>query len=273
MKSLKKIGFWLTLLASILILSLPLLIAILTSFKTEQAITSFPPKWFFTPTFEHYLNVFYRSGFPFDRFFLNSFIISTGSSILVILLCIPAAYGMVRMKVGLKHFFPFVVGLRLLPPIVFAIPYYMMFQYLHLLDTQVGLIWIGVLMSIPLTLMLLVGFIQELSEEIEEAAMIDGCSTYRILGSIVFPLIAPGAAAAAILSFIFTWNEFLFVRILSNVNATTVTVGSTLFIQAYGIRWGDVAAAIILSVIPPLIFTLFVQRYLVNGLSMGAVKG
>ena len=103
--------------------------------------------------------------------------------------------------------------------------------------------------------------------------MIDGCSHYGILARIVFPLVAPGIAAAAILTFIFTWNEFLFVRILTDIKATTVTVGSTLFIQAYGIRWGDVAAAIALSVIPPLVFTLFVQRYLVKGLSMGAVKG
>ncbi|MNG13816.1 L-arabinose transport system permease protein AraQ [compost metagenome] len=103
--------------------------------------------------------------------------------------------------------------------------------------------------------------------------MMDGCSVYSLLARVILPLIAPGAAAAAILTFIFSWNDFLFVRILSDMKATTVTVGSTLFIQAYGIRWGDVAASIVLSVIPPLIFTLFVQRYLVKGLSMGAVKG
>lgn len=273
MKTLKKISFWLLLLISLLILSFPLLLAFLTSIKSEDDITSFPPKWIFSPILEHYRNVFYGSGYPFDLFFMNSFVIATGASIVAVLLCVPAAYAMVRMGVGVKRFFPFVVSLRLLPPIVFAIPYYMMFQFLNLLDTRTGLIWVGVIMNIPLTLMLLVGFIQDLPKEIEEAAMIDGCSTYQILGRIIFPLIGPGTAAAAILTFIFTWNEFLFVRILSDIKATTVTVGSTLFIQAYGIRWGDVAAAIVLSVIPPLLFTLFVQRYLVKGLSMGAVKG
>lgn len=273
MRTLKKLGFWAMLIISLAILCLPLLLAILTSLKPEQAIATFPPQWIFTPTIEHYQNVFYGSGYPFNLFFFNSFVISLGASLVAVLLCVPAAYAIVRMKVGVKRFFPFIVSLRLLPPIVFAIPYYMMFQFLNLLDTRTGIIWVGVIMNIPLTLMLLVGFVQELPKEIEEAAMIDGCSTYGILGRIVFPLIAPGAAAAAILTFIFTWNEFLFVRILSNVKATTVTVGSTLFIQAYGIRWGDVAAAIVLSVVLPLVFTLFVQRYLVKGLSMGAVKG
>ncbi len=273
MKMLNKTGFWIVLAFSLLIFIFPLFMAFLTSLKTEEDIVSFPPKWVFAPSVEHYRNVFYGSGYPFDLFFLNSFTISFGASITTVLLCAPAAYAMVRLGVGLKRFFPFVTGLRLLPPIVFAIPYYMMFQFFGLLDTRTGLIWVGVLMNVPLTLMLLAGFIQELPKEIEEAAMIDGCSNYRILASVVFPLIAPGAAAAAILTFIFTWNEFLFVRILSDFKATTVTVGSTLFIQAYGIRWGDVAAAIALSVIPPLVFTLFVQRYLVKGLSMGAVKG
>jgi multiple sugar transport system permease protein len=273
MRGLKKIGFSVLVLTSLLVLIFPLLLAILTSLKSEQDIAAFPPRWLFSPTFEHYQNVFYGSGYPFDLFFWNSFVISLGSSLICILVCVPAAYAMVRMNVGIKRFFPFVVSMRLLPPIIFAIPYYMMFQFLHLLDSKTGLIWVGALMNIPLTLMLLVGFVQELPKEIEEAALIDGCNTYSILGRIVFPLIGPGAAAAAILTFIFTWNEFLFVRILSDVKATTATVGSTLFIQAYGIRWGDVAAAIVLSVIPPLLFTLFVQRYLVKGLSMGAVKG
>lgn len=258
---------------SILILSFPLLMAFLTSIKNEEDIASFPPKWLFSPTLEHYKNVFYGSGYPFDLFFLNSFVISLGASLAAVLVCLPAAYAMLRLGVGMKRFFPFIISLRLLPPIIFAIPYYMMFKFLNLLDTHVGLIWVAALMNIPITLLLLIGFIQELPKEVEEAAMIDGCSNFAILTRIVVPLVAPGIAAAAILTFIFTWNEFLFVRILSDIKATTATVGSTLFIQAYGIRWGDVAAAICLSVIPPILFTLFVQRYLVKGLSMGAVKG
>jgi multiple sugar transport system permease protein len=273
LKIFKKVLFWGTLLLSLFLLNFPLVTDLVTSLKTEGEIASFPPKWIFSPTLEHYENVFHGSGYPFYQFFINSFIVSTGASVVTILLCIPAAYSMVRFRVGIKRFFPFVVSLKILPPIVFAIPYFMMFQLVGLLDTKTGLILVGVFMNIPLALMLMVGFIQELPNEIEEAAMIDGCSNFGILTKIIFPLIAPGVAAAAILTFILTWNEFLFVRILSDIDAMTVTVGSTLFIQAYGIRWGDVAAAIALSVLPPLIFTFFVQRYLVKGLSMGAVKG
>lgn len=269
----KKILFWFTLVLSLSILSFPLLMDFITSLKSEGDITSFPPKWVFVPTLEHFENVFYGSGYPFASFFLNSFLIATGASLLTVALSIPAAYAMVRFRIGLKRLFPFVVSLKILPPIVFAIPFFMMFQFVGLLDTKLGLILVGVFLNIPLALMLIVGFIQELPVEIEESAMIDGCSNYGILGKIVLPLITPGIASAAILTFILTWNEFLFVRILSDLDAMTVTVGSTLFIQAYGIRWGDVAAAVTLSVLPPLIFTFFVQRYLVKGLSMGAVKG
>ncbi|MED4779880.1 carbohydrate ABC transporter permease [Brevibacillus choshinensis] len=273
MRIAKRIVFWLLLSLILLLFLFPLLLDILTSFKTEGDIASFPPKWVFAPTLEHYQNVFSGSGYPFAQFFLNSFVIAAGTSVITVAICIPAAYAMVRYGYGLKKFFSFIISLKLLPPIVFAIPYFAMYQFMGLLDTKTGLIWVAVIMNVPLTLMLMVGFIQELPVEIEEAALIDGCSPGSILARIVFPLIAPGVAAAAILTFIFTWNEFLFVRILSDINAMTTTVGSTLFIQAYGIRWGDIAAAIALSVLPPLLFTFFVQRYLVKGLSMGAVKG
>ncbi|MCZ8511558.1 carbohydrate ABC transporter permease [Paenibacillus filicis] len=273
LRMIKKWMFWVVLLLAVFTLISSLLLTLITSFKTEADITSFPPKWIFTPTLEHYQNVFYGSGYPFGQFFLNSFLVSAGASLLTVLVCFPAAYAMVRFRVGIKRLFPFVVSLKLLPPIVFAIPYFVMFQFLGLLDTKPGLIWAATLMNIPLAIMLIVGFIQELPIEVEEAAIIDGCSSYAVMTKIVFPLIAPGVASSAILSFIFSWNEFLFVRILSDVKAMTVTVGSSLFIQAYGIRWGDIASAIVLSVLPPLLFTLFVQKYLVKGLSMGAVKG
>ncbi|QRG70175.1 carbohydrate ABC transporter permease [Brevibacillus choshinensis] len=273
MKMAKQIGFWLLLSFILLLFLFPLLLDFLTSLKTEGDVASFPPKWVFSPTLEHYHNVFSGAGYPFAQFFLNSFFIAAGTSAITVIVCMPAAYAMVRYGVGLRKFFSFIVSLKLLPPIVFAIPYFAMYQFIGLLDTKLGLIWVAVIMNVPLTLMLMVGFIQELPVEIEEAALIDGCSPGSILLRIVFPLLAPGIAAAAILTFIFTWNEFLFVRILSDMNAMTTTVGSTLFIQAYGIRWGDIAAAIALSVLPPLLFTFFVQRYLVKGLSMGAVKG
>lgn len=273
MKTARRMVFWLLLAAILLMFLFPLLLDFQTSLKTEGDIASFPPKWVFTPTLEHYENVFSGSGYPFGQFFLNSFVIASGTSIVTVLVCIPAAYAMVRFGVGLKKFFSFIISLKLLPPIVFAIPYFALYQFAGLLDTRTGLIWAAVVMNVPLTLMLMVGFIQELPVEIEEAALMDGCSPGGILARIVFPLIGPGVAAAAILTFIFTWNEFLFVRILSDARAMTTTVGSTLFIQAYGIRWGDIAAAIALSVLPPLVFTFFVQRYLVKGLSMGAVKG
>lgn len=269
----KKGFFWLATVLVLLALNFPIIIDISTAFKPDNVINSFPPKFLFPLTMEHFKNVFYGSGYPFGSFFLNSVMVSIGASILAVLVCVPAAYAMVNLDFGVKRFFPFVVSLKLLPPIVFAIPFFIMFQFLGLLDSIAGLILIGALMGIPLVLMLSVAFIQELSREIIEAGMIDGLSNYSLLYKIILPLIAPGISAAMVLTYIFTWNEFLFVRILSDQKAMTATVGSTLFVQAYGIKWGDISAAVAISILIPLVVTRFVQRYLVTGLSMGAVKG
>lgn len=262
--------------SAILILSVfdfPLINTLVTSLKSDILISSTPPRWLFIPIGDHYRNVLYAAGYDFPHFFVNSLIISFGASLLITFVCLPAAYSIVRFGTGGQRLFAFVVSLRLLPPIVFAIPIFILFHLSRLLDTQLGLILINTLINTPLALLLFVGFIQDLPREVEEAAMIDGASTLGLLRHVVLPLLLPGLAAVAALTFIWTWNEFLFSLILTIRKATTVTVGASLFVTAWGIRWGDIAAAISLSVIPTLIFTLFVQRYLVRGLTFGALKG
>lgn len=255
------------------ILVLPLLNTLWTSLKTTADINSFPPKFIFTPTREHYENVLYAAGYNFPKFFQNSILLSLFTSLFVVLLALPAAYSAVRLHFGRRKMLMFSMALRLFPPIIFAIPYYLMFQYTGLLDTVTALVLINVFLNIPLGLILMIGFLQELPYEIEESAKIDGCNVYQILWKIVLPLMAPGIATVAILSFIFSWNDYLFAVIVSLNRSTPVTLGATMFITSWGIKWGDISAATILSILPPLVFTFFAQKFLVSGLSMGAVKG
>lgn len=256
-----------------IVINFPVLSALSTSLKVDRDISSFPPKVLFRPTLEHYANVLYAAGYDFPRFFLNSTALSLFTSLLVILITLPAAYAMVRLGFGRKRLLPFTTGLRLFPAIVFAIPYYLMFQALGLLDTVAGLVLINTFLNLPLGLLLMVGFLQDVPAEIEEAAKVDGCSVYQVLWRIVLPLMGPALASVAILTFIFSWNDYLFAVIITSSEARTVTVGAANFVTSYGIKWGDVSAATVLSVLPPLLFALLAQRYLVQGLSMGAVKG
>lgn len=255
------------------ILNIPLLNTLFTSFKTEGDISSTPPKLLFSPTLEHFENVLYAAGYDFPKFFLNSIVLALLTSLFVILITLPSAYAIVRLNFGSNKLMPLATGLRLFPPIIFAIPYYLMFQYLGLLDTIIGLVFINVFLNLPLGLLLMTGFLQDLPKEIEESAVIDGCSIYQILYKIIFPLMGPGIASVGILTFIFSWNDYLFAAIIALKDATPVTLGATMFITSWGIKWGDVSAATILSVLPPLLFTFVAQRYLVKGLSAGSVKG
>lgn len=262
-----------TALLVVLLFNVPLIHTLLTSLKNDADISRNPPVWVFAPTLEHYRNVLYAAGYPFPTFFLNSVVVALGASVLVVVICLPAAYSIIRFRTGGQRLLAFFLSLRFLPPIVFAIPFFILFDNLGLLDTRTGLILIGAVSNVPLALLTFASFIQEIPREIDEAARIDGLTTVRVLWHVIVPLMLPGIAAMGMLVFLFTWNEFLFALILSLRKAITVTVGSSMFVTAWGIRWGDVAAAIMLSTIPPLIVTAFAQRYLIRGLTLGALKG
>ena len=256
----------------VLLFLVQILGTITTSLKTTREINVMPPKWIFTPTFANYTYVLTGSGFSFTNFFMNSVVIATVTSLIVVAINLPAAYSMVRFGTGGRGLFGFVISLRLLPPVVFVVPMFILFSRFGLLDSLQGLIIVNTLFNAPLALLLFVGFVQDLPREVEESAMIDGASSWQILRKIVLPLLLPGLAVVLVMTFLWTWNEFLFSLILTLNKATTVTVGASFFVTAWGVRWGEISAAISMSLIPTLIFTLFVQRYLVAGLTLGALK-
>ncbi|MFW6381289.1 MAG: carbohydrate ABC transporter permease [Bacillota bacterium] len=273
MKKLKKLIVYLITALILFVFNFPLINTVLTAFKSSAAISAYPPQWIFSPTLDNFRALFENSTTPFGQYLSNSIMIALGSSMLAMLVCIPAAYSIVRYGVGKKYFFPFVINLRAIPLIVFALPIYMLYRVLGLIDTLPGLILLDTLINIPLAILIFVSFVQDFPLSVEEAARIDGCSVWQLLRYIIFPLMRPAIITVGILSFIYTWNEFLFGMILSVKNSTPVTVGTTMFITAWGIKWGPVAAAMTISILPPLIFVFITQRYLVSGLAAGAVKG
>jgi len=257
----------------IAIFNIPLINTILTSFKSYADIYKSPPVWFFKPTLQHYIAIFTDPSISFTQYLINSVIICLGASAIVIITCLPAAYSIVRYGFGRRTLFPFLVNFRSVPLVIFAIPIYIVYQNMGLIDTLWGLIFIDALINIPLALLLLVGFIQDLPKELEEAACIDGCSTLGVIRFVILPLMSPIIAAVGILSFIYAWGEFLFGSILTVNRAIPVTVGITFFVTAWGIKWGEIAAAASLSVFLPLLFSFFIRRYLIRAITAGAVKG
>jgi len=254
-------------------INVPWLNALLVSFKTEGDIGRGALSTNFAPTVEHYKNALGAAGYDFPRFFLNSTLIALGAVILVLVISVPSTYAAVRLGFGGRLIMNTSSGLRLLPAIFFAVPYFLLMSNLHLLDTVPALILANTFLNLPLGIILLSAGFRDIPVEVEEAAWVDGASTYRTLFSVVVPMLAPTIVAVAVLAFIFSWNDYLFALVLASSNATPITLGAANFVTSTGIRWGDISAATVLSTLPPVLFAIFAQRYLVSGLSSGAVKG
>lgn len=264
---------WCILITAIVVFNLPLFTAVITAFKTPAQISASPPVLLFTPTLDNFRAILGNQSLRFSRYLVNSFILSLAGTSVAIVLTLPAAYVMVRHRIGHRLLLPFVANLRTIPLIIFAIPFYFMYQTAGLLDTRSGLAVIAALINLPLAMIVFVGFFQDLPVELEEAAYVDGASTWQTIRAVILPLSTTVTASAAVLSFIYSWNEFLFGLILTTRRAVPVTVGSTFFITSFGVRWGETAAAICLSVIPPLVVGIISFRFLTRALLAGAIKG
>jgi multiple sugar transport system permease protein len=254
----------------------PIYWLITISLKREIDQFASPPMWFgFTPTFHHYQAIFGHDAF--GRYFLNSLIVSTCSTLIALILGLPAAYGLVRFRWprdwarGISFW---ILSNRMLPPIVTIIPLFLMFRQVGLLNSLIGLMFLDVALNLPFVIWMMRGFVEELPREIEEAAMLDGESRLGVLLRIVLPLVRPGLAATAVFCLIVAWNEFLFALILSQTeSAMTLPVGIASHVTQYEIQWGAMSAAGVVAMLPVLVFAGAAQRYFVRGLSLGAIKG
>lgn len=242
-----------------------------TAFKQPVDVLTMPPKWLFEVTLENFKYAFGEAHFL--KYIKNSLIVTITSTALVMLAGTPAAYSFARFNTGGGHLLFYIISTRMMPQIAIVIPYFIIFSTIGLIDTRVGLIIIYTMFNLPIAIWLLNGFFKDVPRELEDAARVDGYTRLQVFFKVVVPLIAPGLAVTAVLCMMFAWNEFLFGFILSRSTAATVTVGISSFWTQRGILWGPLSAAAIVAIIPMVVFTMIFQKYIVRGLTFGAVKG
>lgn len=255
----------------LLLTGFPLLWLFLTSIRTQELTFMMPPVLVFEPYLGHYERLLQATQFP--RYFGNSLIAATGSSLLAAVFGSLAAYALVRYRFRWSGgLLLFVLALRMFPPVTTALPVFLLVRGVGLFDSPIALVLVYAALNLPLVIWLMKDFFAEVPRELDESARIDGCSDLQAFTLINLPLASPGLVAATILSFIFAWNEFMFAMILTATNATTVPVLLSGFVTDHQIRWGEMAAVGTLTTAPVVVFALIVKRHLVRGLTMGAVK-
>jgi multiple sugar transport system permease protein len=254
----------------------------LMSLQTNETILRIPPSLAFTPIIDNYTALItgeLRTAagslqLNFMQNMFNSVLLSVCSVALSLVLGVPAAYAFARFKFRLGEDIAFtLLSFRFAPALLVLLPLSLYFKSMGLTNTYIGLIWVYQLICLPLILWIVRGYFEDISPDIEHAYRIAGNSWWKTFTKISIPLAKPGIAAAGLLAFIFAWNNFVFALILASADKQPVTVGALAFVTASGIQYGQIAAAIIISITPTLALALYAQRYLVEGLSMGAVKG
>jgi multiple sugar transport system permease protein len=244
-----------------------------TSLKGNEDFFAYPPVWIPSPpSLRHYVGLFTRSSG--GRYFANSMVISTLSMVAALVVSLPTAYSIARWRFGGGFLSTLLLILRMLPAIALIIPIYIMYRMLGMTNSYLGLVIVYTVLYIPFAVWLLVGFLRDFPVEIEEAAMIDGCSRVRALVQVVIPIIAPGLAVVALFAFIATWNEFLFAVVLTGIETKTMMVLVTSFTSGgTDMFYGEASASVVLGVLPAFAVAFVLQRYLVKGLALGGTKG
>ena len=264
---------WATLIAALIFFLGPFFWILSTSVKANEDYFAYPPVWVpADASLKHYAALFTRSSGA--RYFTNSLVISTLSMLAALLVSVPTAYSIARWRFGGGFLSLFLLVLRMLPAIALIIPLYIMYKQLGLTNSYLGLVIVYTVLYVPFAVWLLVGFLRDFPVEIEEAALIDGCSRLRALISVVVPIIAPGLAVVALFSFIATWNEFLFAIVLTGIETKTMMVLVTSFTSGgTDMFYGEATASVVLGVLPAFVVAFVLQRYLVKGLALGGTKG
>jgi len=262
----------------------PLFWIISYSFKQEVDIIAYPPKFIFKPTLQNYISsftgkarastgIFYQTKSKLPLYLKNTFILTVGSLFVTILIGVPASYSLAKMKVkGKQHLTFMFLSFRFLPELAVILPIYVLFNRLKLFDTYHGLIWVYQLITLPLFVLIMHSFIQDIPQDIIEAAYVDGATPIKTLIRVVLPLCGPGIAAASILCFIFAWNTFQFALILGANKTQPITIGLLTFISFQEIQRGSMAAAATVGVIPSVVFAVLSHKFIVRGLTLGALK-
>lgn len=254
--------------AGVLIMA-PTVWMVLSSFKPSFEVTAYPPTLIFSPTLENYAELTRTT--PFLSYAFNSLVVTVGSTALGLLFGIPAAFAVSWTWIT----WPAILTLaaRMAPGTLFLLPWYVMFRQIGMIGSYTALILSHAVITLPIVIWVLLPSFDAIPRSVFEAAQVDGCSVTRILLRIALPLVASGVAVSAILAFVFSWNYFLFALVLSNGDTKTLIAAAFNFIGEGSTQWGALMAAATLIALPPLVLATLVQRWLVSGLTLGAVKG
>ena len=240
-------------------------------FKPEDVMFERPTVWFFQPTLDHFDYVIERG---FLGHLATSILVAAGSTILVVILGTPAAYAFARFEMWRRDdLFLFILATRMAPPVCLVIPFYLIFAKVGLLDTYIGLIAAYLTFNLSFYVWVLRSFCRDLPAELEESAMVEGYSRIQTFIRITLPLLRPGIVSTAVLCFIFAWNEFLYAFMLGGSDVKTLPVAIPTLITAQGVKWGEMAIVGIIALLPVLAAVFALQKHIVRGLTMGAVKG
>ena len=241
------------------------------SFKTPDEIFAFPPVWY--PKSLQFANygVLFKDG---DAATVgNSLILASVSTFFAMILGTIAAYSLVRFKTGGENLAVWIISQRMMPPVAIVFPVFLLYVWLGWVDSYVGLIILYTAFSLPYVIWMMRGYIEDIPLELEESALVDGHTRWQVLWKVVLPMARSGLFATAVFTFVFSWNDFLFALVLTRTEVTTYTVQVTHYFGGQSNFWAKIAAMSVLGTVPVFFVVATMQRYLVRGISMGAVKG
>lgn len=241
------------------------------SFKTPDEIFASPPDWL--PDSVQFANyaVLFKDGDAITVW--NSLVVATSSTALAMLLGTACAYSLARFKTGGDNLAIWIISQRMIPPIAVVFPIFLLYVWLGWVDTYHGLILLYTAFNLPYVIWMMRGYIEDIPVELEESALVDGCNYWQVLRKVVFPMVRSGLFATAVFTFVFAWNDFIFALVLTRSEVTTFPVQVTHYFGGQSNFWAKIAAMSVLGTVPIFIAVAMLQRFLVRGISMGAVKG
>ncbi|WP_119299659.1 carbohydrate ABC transporter permease [Dongia deserti] len=262
---------YLAVLALTIVFLFPVYWLFIISFKTPEEIFAFPPVWY--PESIQFANyrVLFKDGDAVTVW--NSLVLAGVSTVIAMVLGTICAYSLVRFKTGGENLAVWIISQRMMPPIAIAFPIFLLYVFFGWVDSYHGLIILYTAFSLPYVIWMMRGYIEDLPLELEESALVDGCTRWEVLWKVVFPMVRSGLFATAVFTFVFAWNDFLFALVLTRTEVITYTVQVTHYFGGQSNFWAKIAAMSVLGTIPVFFTVATLQRYLVRGISMGAVKG
>lgn len=270
-RRLRSVIRWALLLLALAFFLGPVLWIAMTAFKSQREVFSFPPV--FIPEqidLRHFRAILSGTG---GRALQDSFVVASMATGLSLLVGVPASYALSRFRIGGDHLPLWILSIRMFPPVVAAIPLFLLYRQIGIIDTYLGLTLAYLTFNVPFVVWMMKGFFDDLPRELEDAARVDGANRWQAFTRIVLPLSVPGLVSTALLCFVFAWNEFLLALFLTRTNVVTLPVALSSLVGGHLTLWGQIGALAVVAILPVVILAVVLQRFVVRGLTLGAVKG